>query len=405
MRRLADPDQPHFISVTAGSTTLSSTSAARRATVVAAVFVIALTAVVGLAISPASADPNPSNPGAAVSGVTDPSFLYAGAGADADYELMDNVASSYDATVTTPSATTPLLESYDSVNPQTGATGEHITPKPGCGVTPTITRPLGTGDGNTLLVNDPLSTTDGTTPCINFNRSSSAKATDGSQSALDFWTLGQDAVDWVTVGTSYAPRTPLTISQLQQIFTCQITDWAQVGGQEGAIHVYINPSTSGTYKFFLSAIGTTTGAVSTGCGSSAKVVPQVDGTQLAGDPQAIAPYAVTKWAGQKNSPGDFTDKRGGTVLGHIGDATAPTTTEDLDDTTYTVLNTSFANDGPQGRYLYNVTRHGDGDALNTIAANLFGPTGYICSNQDDLLIPYGVPPLGSSGSVVCGQKS
>lgn len=384
-----------------------SSTTSRRVTTFIAAFVVILTAAVAAAIPPASADPDPNNPGTAIASVSDPSFLYAGVGADADYELMDNVAASYNATVATPSATTPWVESYDSVNPKTGATAENITPKPGCGVSPVIVRPLGTGDGNTLLNNDPISTVGSGVHCINFNRSSSAKATDGSQNGLTFWTLGQDAIDWVTVGTAYAPRTALTISQLQQIFTCQITDWAQVGGQEGAIHVYVNPSTSGTYKYFLSAIGTTTGAVTAGCGTTGPhavtQVPQVDGTKLAGDPQAIAPYAVTKWAGQANSPSGFVDRRGGTVLGHIKDSTAPTTTEVLDSTTYTVLNTSFANNGPQGRYIYNVTRNADSATLQTIASNLFGSAGYICSNQDELLIPYGMPPLGSSGAVVCGQ--
>jgi ABC-type phosphate transport system substrate-binding protein len=363
------------------------------------------TAVLGLLVTsaltgPASADPNPGTPGSAYTGITNPAFIYAGVGADADDTLMDNVAAQYDATVSTPSATTPVVASYDATNLSTGAIHESITTKPGC----SLARPNGTGDGFTALTADQISTTDSTTPCVDFNRSSSAKATNGSQSSLNFWALGQDAIDWVTVGTAYAPSTPLSDLQLREIFTCQVTDWSQVGGQEGAIHVYVNPSTAGTYKYFLTAIGTTAAAVSSGC-PDATTIEQVDGSALDGDPQGIAPYAVSKWAGQSNDLTGFPDERGGTVLGHLGGSTPPVVAESLDSTSYNVLNTSFANAGSQGRYLYNVTRSTDTAAEQTLATNLFSSTGYICQNEDELLIPYGVPPLGNTGAVVCGQES
>jgi ABC-type phosphate transport system substrate-binding protein len=386
----------------AGSHPLSSFTTTRRiaalATGTALAGLIAATTLAG----PASADPNPGSPGTSYTGITNPAFIYAGVGADADDTLMDNVAAQYDTTVTTPSATTPLVASYDATTPGTGAIHENITTKPGCTAIP---RPNGTGDGFTALGAGALSGTDNTTPCIDFNRSSSPKATGSSQLTLNFWALGQDAIDWVTVGTSYAPSTPLSDLQLREIFTCQITDWAQVGGQEGAIHVYVNPSTAGTYKYFLTAIGSSTGAVASGCGSNVTTIEQVDGSALLGDPQGIAPYAVTKWAGQSNDLAGFPDERGGTVLGHIGDSTPPVVSEPLDSTNYNVMNTSFANDGSQGRYLYNVTRDTDTIAEQTLATNLFSSTGYICQNQDALLIPYGVPPLGDTGSVTCGQES
>jgi ABC-type phosphate transport system substrate-binding protein len=388
---------------------LSSFTTTRRiaalATGTALAGLIAATTLAG----PASADPNPGSPGTPYAGVTNPAFIYAGVGADADDTLMDNVAAQYDATVTTPSATTPLVASYDATTPGTGAIHENIVTKPGCTA---IARPNGTGDGFTALTGSATSSTDSTTPCVDFSRSSSAKLTNGSQATLNFWALGQDAIDWVTVGTSYAPSTPLTDLQLREIFTCAVTNWAQVGGQEGAIHVYVNPSTAGTYKYFLTAIGTTTGAVASGCGNpdsgpgTPTTIEQVDGSALLGDPQGIAPYAVTKWAGQSNDLAEFPDERGGTVLGHIGDSTPPVVSEvGADSNTYNVMNTSFANDGSQGRYLYNVTRDTDTTAEQTLATNLFSSTGYICQNQDALLIPYGVPPLGDTGGVTCGQES
>jgi ABC-type phosphate transport system substrate-binding protein len=365
---------------------------------------LAATVLGALTLTAASADPDPSNPGqppAAYASV-DPANIYAGVGADADAELLDHIASEYDTQFTNvnpPTATTPYLESFDAVNPQTGATGENITTKSGCAA---FARPTGTGDGITALTNDVLSTSgDGTQPCVNFARSSSAKATNGSQNSLDFYALGQDAVDWVAVGTGYAPNTPLSVAELRDIFQCKITNWDQVGGQNGAIHVYVNPSSSATYKFFLSAIGSSTTAVASGCGSNVTTVQQVNGTLLQGDPEAIAPYAVSKWAGQANEPTGFVDNRGGTVLGHINDSTAATVETVLDTNSYLTLNPSFASDGPQGRILYDVVRHNDSAALNTIAGNIFGTAGYICSHQSDLLIPYGVPTLGTG----CGQVS
>ena len=60
-----------------------------------------------------------------------PLDLYAGVGADAFAELSNNFVSQYNAQSPAP---TRLLESYDAVNPVTGATGvgENISTKPGC---------------------------------------------------------------------------------------------------------------------------------------------------------------------------------------------------------------------------------------------------------------------------------
>ncbi len=42
----------------------------------------------------------------------------------------------------------------------------------------------------------------------------------------------------------------LTVKQIEGIFTGDITDWSEVGGQAGAISVYTRNTTSGTYKSF-----------------------------------------------------------------------------------------------------------------------------------------------------------
>ena len=45
----------------------------------------------------------------------------------------------------------------------------------------------------------------------------------------------------------------------------QVTDWSQVGGQPGPIHVYLPPSSAATYTFFLQAIGSSLTNVNAGC--------------------------------------------------------------------------------------------------------------------------------------------
>jgi ABC-type phosphate transport system substrate-binding protein len=356
--------------------------------------VLALTS--SLLIVPAAADPVVGAPGTPPAGLTATQIL-AGVGADADAELVDAAAVAYNAQTPAP---TSFLASYDAFNPVTGAS-ESITTKPGC----VLPRPNGANTGVSALLTGAKSTVDPTAFCIDFARSSRAKKSDGSEASLTFYALARDAVTWVSIGNSYAPKS-LTLAQLKGIFECSITDWSQVGGQAGAIHVFTPPSGAATYTFFLQAIGSSLTSVATGCGTAAKPTQTNDGTSLAGDPQAIAPYAVTKWAAQRNNAPGIKDLRGGAVLGEIGAAGAdvpPTSTTLVGTTTYTVLNPAFAN-GPQGRLLYDVVRTATASAeLKAI----FAPGGFICTNANALIVPFGATPLGDNVSATnyCGQPS
>jgi ABC-type phosphate transport system substrate-binding protein len=350
----------------------------------------------GLLVGPAAADPVPTAPGIPPAGLSQTAIL-AGVGADADAELVDQVATSYNAQLPAPAG---YLASYDAFNPVTGAS-ENITTKPGC----VLPRPNGANTGVSALKSNQLSTADGVTPCIDFARSSRAKKSDGTESSLSFYAFARDAVDWVSIGKSYAPKT-LTLAQLKGIFECSITDWSQVGGQAGAIHVFTPPSGAATYTFFLQAIGSSLASVATGCGSAAQLTQTNDGTSLGGDPQAIAPYAVTKWAAQRNNAPGIKDLRGGAVLGGIGAPGAdvvPTTTATVGGVTYTVLNPTFTA-GPQGRLLYNVVRTA---SASVELKSIFQPGGFICSHEDQLIVPFGATPLGTDTSATnyCGQQS
>ena len=223
----------------------------------------------------AHADPNPSQPGTPIAGKTD-SQLYAAVGADAFAELTNNVVEHYNSQNPAP---TNLLESFDAVNPVTGAAGEQIITKPGC----SVARPNGANAGiTTILLNqksDVATGGDGTSFCVDFVRSSRAKGTAAGEANLTFYAQSRDAVSYATVGNAYAPTTPLTTAQLKDIFECQVTDWSQVGGQPGPIHVYQPPSSAATYTFFLQAIGSSLTSVNTGC-SGLTTFPQQqnDGT-------------------------------------------------------------------------------------------------------------------------------
>ena len=350
----------------------------------------------------ATADPVPASPGTPPSG-WDATDIYAAVGADAFAELTNEIAKQYNAQTPTPSK---YLASYDAVNPVTGAQNENITTKPGC----SVVRPNGANGGISLIKNNDVNA-DGDY-CVDWVRSSRSKKTDGTESALTFYAQSRDAVGYATVGNAYAPTTPLSASQLKDIFECTITDWSQVGGQAGPIHVYLPPSTAATLTFFLTAIGTTLDSVSTGCGAlgtdADTTYPQQqnDGRTLDGDPLGIAPYAITKWAAQQNEAPGINDNRGGARIGYVGTTVEPTTTKDLGGKTYSVLNPDFTTANPTfGRLFYNVVRTASAPAeLKAV----FEQGGFICQHADELLVPFGNTPLGddsTGGKKYCGQTS
>ena len=351
----------------------------------------------------AHADPNPSQPGTPIAGKTD-SQLYAAVGADAFAELTNNIVESYNSQQPAP---TDLLESFDAVNPVTGVVGEQIVTKPGC----SIARPNGANAGiTTILLNqksDVATGGDGTSYCVDFVRSSRSKGTAAGEANLTFYAQSRDAVSYAVVGNAYAPTTPLTTAQLKDIFECTTTDWSQVGGQAGPIHVYLPPSSAATLTFFLQAIGTSLTNVNAGCAGLPTVFSQQqnDGRTLNGDPMGIAPYAVTKWAAQSNEAPGIADNRGGTHIGTVNTTTSPTTTQSLNNVTYQVLNPAFTtgDSASFGRLFYNVVRNDAPQELKDV----FKAGGYLCQHQDAFLVPFGNTPLGNdqNQSRFCGQTS
>jgi PBP superfamily domain len=269
-----------------------------------------------------------------------------------------------------------------------------------------LARPNGANAASTAIKANQKSTVDPSSYCIDFARMSRSKKTDGTEASLTFFAFGRDAVTWASIGRSYAPE-KLTTAQLARIFTCDIKDWSEVGGQKGDIHVYANPNSAATYTFFLQTIGLTTQNVVDGCGSSLRLSQQNDGTTLKGDPQGITDYTVTKWAAQRNAATGIADLRGGAVLGKVNTEVPPTIPKAVGGRTLTVLNPAFATGAgtTQGRQFYSAVR--SASAGEPWVSAIFGPTGFICTHQDDLLVPFGITPLGSdtSATAYCGQVS
>ena len=356
----------------------------------------------------AHADPT-GTPGQPIPGKSD-SQLYAGVGADAFAELSNNLVADYNAT-----NPTNLLESFDAVDPVDPTNTANITTKPGC----SIARPNGANAGITAITQNLKSSLpdgDGTSFCIDWVRSSRAKGAAAAEQNLTFYAQSRDAVGYATLGNAYAPTTGLTTAQLKGIFECTITDWSQVGGQPGAIDVYLPPDTSATLTFFLSAIGSSLATVHANCDGLPTTFhgQQNDGRTLEGDPLGIAPYAVTKWAAQTNAdlatgaPAGIADNRGGAVIGAVNSTSpgrAPTTTSTFDGVTYTVLNPGYASDTSAsfGRYFFNAVRNTAPDDLKAV----FSTSGYLCQHEDALLVPFGNTPLGldTSQARYCGQTS
>ncbi len=214
--------------------------------------------------------------------------------------------------------------------------------------------PNGSGAGKAYLKAEEAANgrVNGHSGCVDVGRSSSPRG--GTDPAsFEYYAYALDAVSWATTSLK-APAT-LTTAQLQGIYQCTITDWAQLtGGTTGQIQRYLPNPASGTRGFFLSdvlqlAVG---GSNGTGTFSEAAVgtpgtvdsqgrslyCPAVKGDGTGGSTvieeneanaidtsdadKAILPFSAGQWSFQaQNSINPTLDQRNGARLG--GTTTAP----------------------------------------------------------------------------------
>jgi phosphate transport system substrate-binding protein len=86
---------------------------------------------------------------------------------------------------------------------------------------------------------------------VNTNKADLAMISGGAENVGANMILANIALDGIAVLVNKSNRVKeLTRSQVESIFLGKITDWAQVGGQTGAIHPYSRSNKSGTYEAF-----------------------------------------------------------------------------------------------------------------------------------------------------------
>lgn len=332
-----------------------------------------------------------------------------GVGSDTIQNVMDQFSADFNKGLS--SATSAHLYSWDATNPITGAIGDNIVTKHGCAAIP---RPDGSSGGITAL--DTQNKTTGDDPCMDFARSSRDRApTDPPYAAngIAFTTLAGDAVTWATQPGTNAPAS-LTAAQLNEIYSCTVTNWNQVGGKSGTIAPFIPQPSSGTRAFFLAAIGVTTpGSCVSDDNGNLEENEGVNPVLNTNKANVIFPFSVGKYLAERyhsakcfntgcttNSAGFVCtpgagqnlfgcNTRGTMQLMEITPTgsttpTAPTTPFPLTSkTTKAIINKGFASTFQ--RLLFEVVPFSTATGnVNHIASNLvpfFGPKGFVCTNS------------------------
>lgn len=388
-----------------------------------------------LAASSALADPYPAGTVPALTDIvgvgsdtTTP--VFSGGDLTAQNVTTGALALDYNATHAAPAS---QLYSWDAVDPSTGAAGGPITTK---GSSPSdtacnTTRPNGSSAGIAELEKNKLAS-DGSSYCVDYARSSRAPAS-SDPSTIAFVSMAKDAITWSTPSGSPAPST-LKISDLVNIYLCNVTNWSSVGGSSAPIVPVLPQAGSGTRATFLAALGKADGL--TGPLPYGSCV--VDGKDSSGNPieentglstgnvnefknvDTVFPYSIGAYIAQgpkaNGVGGHATPIWGHGVLGvrsmtdASGTVQTPTTTNNNGQV---VINGSF--EPELQRILYNVVRNGgtaSAPAFPTTPAYeatalpaIFGPSGWICTNrtaQNDL-VSYGFLSLGANcGALTAG---
>ncbi|GGU99803.1 hypothetical protein GCM10010495_08060 [Kitasatospora herbaricolor] len=318
--------------------------------------------------------------------MADPSVVPAtqdivGVGSDTTQTVLNQFSTDYNAYLTGLGDTTsPRLYSFDATGSAT------ITAKAG---TTAFARPNGSGAGITAL----NQTSPSVLP-IDFARSSRAPQT-GDLTTDIFVGFAKDAVTWSAKSTGSNAPANLTTADLKNIYNGTYTTWNQITdiagytGPNVTIKPYLPQASSGTRSFFLKAIGVTT------LGANVVTGPEEnEGTDAAlNDANVIFPYSVGHYVGQVyGGHSSGTDAAGVLSLRSIN-GVAPLTASNT-------INPTFANP-TYGRTLYNVVRNAEWTAATTkgiALRNIFGTSGWICTNGAADIASYGFLTIGGCGS-------
>jgi ABC-type phosphate transport system substrate-binding protein len=288
--------------------------------VLVAVAAVAATAA-AVAVVPAMADPK---------GEAAPSNAIVGVGSNTIQDVMNQFSVNYNAEK---KATARPLYSWDAVGPTPSKlpakdAGDIVSKGPVSTKSPCLgPRPNGSGAGISaapplaLTANTKYTAKGSTGFCTDFARSSSGPASPALPGIV-FLPFAKDNVTYATNAKTNAPNN-LSAKQLLEIYTCTVpargghpaNNWADLGGKKGKIDAQLPQVSSGTRKFFLTAInGGTVPATPGTCVNSSKgesaTVPPPNGNYpeenegydpfLQG-PNVIYPYSAGAYIEQGNS--------------------------------------------------------------------------------------------------------
>ncbi|MBB6627061.1 substrate-binding domain-containing protein [Nocardioides sp. KIGAM211] len=150
-----------------------------------------------------------------------------------------------------------------------------------------INRPNGSGAGKALLYGS------ANNPDVDFARSSSALSTAETQAGLQTFPFALDTLAMAVSNSvpSHAPVS-LTAGQIVDIYKGNITNWSQVGGQDGVIAPKIPQAGSGTRSFFVAQLKAANGGADVALGAAVTEVQEHDDSTIKSNPDAVAPFSV-----------------------------------------------------------------------------------------------------------------
>ena len=281
-----------------------------------------------------------------------------------------------------------------------------------------VIAPNGSGAGRNALAAS-VNAAAGQKGCIDIARSSAEpRAIDGTTelASFEYYAYALDDVGWST--TSLNAPAALTLTQLQQIYNCTITNWNQLpGGGTGTIQRVAPQSGSGTGATFINKVLGGANPFNVSNGSCPAVIPveenhgnDVNLAGTAGYANAILPYSAGKWIKQANNSVNPTlDLRNGVRPGAIymdgtgADRSTATYAVSWATTEFT-MNTSAVNEAsvpvstsnfPGVRYLYNVI---DNTSPSYTDGQLFSVAAFTASANSPLCTPS--PTAGNKASLI-----
>ncbi|MFB7127597.1 hypothetical protein DR950_25575 [Kitasatospora xanthocidica] len=312
-----------------------------------------------------------------VAGATPRAVDVVGVGDETTQILMNQVAASYNASLTDPAV--PRLYSWDSRPSGTITTKSGGTP---------IARPFGVYGGMTTL-NGYTSAT------VDFARSSRGAQQDDPP-ADGFVAYAKDVVTWAAPANGHAPAN-LSTQNLRDIYTCVVTTWNQIDPSlpNSTIKPYLPPIQSALTANFRSDInyGSPLGP---GACVTWSMAPNQGSDPALSDPDALVPYSTGYFIGQAyQGQGGGSDVQGPLTPRSI-DGIAP-----IDPQTKTISADALMT--PYAAVLSNVVRDAEWtatDAHGVALRDIFSRNGWICRNGADAIKRSGFLPLPS---IACGR--